>query len=152
MAEETSEQQAGGRRIAVLGEMLELGNEAAKAHWDVGRMAGEYDIDLVIAVGGDMAKQLAGELTGDPDRVPHPLRRRGDVVARDLRLSAVGTDERGEDLHDGGLAGAVRTEQREDGPFRDVQVDAVEDGLVAVRLAQADGGDGGPRRAATTTA
>ncbi|GGR52258.1 glutamate ligase domain-containing protein [Streptomyces griseomycini] len=58
MAKEASEQ-TGGRRIAVLGEMLELGNEAARAHWDVGRMAGEYNIDMVIAVGDDMAKQLA---------------------------------------------------------------------------------------------
>ncbi|WP_405592373.1 glutamate ligase domain-containing protein [Streptomyces sp. NBC_01092] len=49
----------GTRRIAVLGEMLELGDEAAKAHWDVGRMASEYGVDFVIAVGGDMAKQLA---------------------------------------------------------------------------------------------
>ncbi|ELS54917.1 glutamate ligase domain-containing protein [Streptomyces viridochromogenes] len=49
----------GVRRIAVLGEMLELGDEAAKAHWDVGRMAGEYGVDFVIAVGEDMAKQLA---------------------------------------------------------------------------------------------
>lgn len=49
----------GGRRIAVLGEMLELGDEAPKAHWDVGKMAGEYGVDFVVAVGGEMAKQLA---------------------------------------------------------------------------------------------
>ncbi|MGW4825225.1 glutamate ligase domain-containing protein [Streptomyces sp. NPDC004227] len=63
MADQTNGQAADeapvSRRIAVLGEMLELGDEAAKAHWDVGQMAGEYGIDLVIAVGGDMAKQLA---------------------------------------------------------------------------------------------
>lgn len=47
------------RRIAVLGEMLELGDTAAKAHWDVGRLAGEHDVDFVIAIGGEMAKQLA---------------------------------------------------------------------------------------------
>ncbi|MFD5254697.1 glutamate ligase domain-containing protein [Streptomyces bobili] len=49
----------GGRRIAVLGEMLELGDEAAEAHREVGRMAAENGVDLVVAVGGDMAKQLA---------------------------------------------------------------------------------------------
>lgn len=48
-----------GRRIAVLGEMLELGDEAVEAHRSVGRMAGEYGVDVVVAVGGDLAKQLA---------------------------------------------------------------------------------------------
>ena len=68
------------------------------------------------------------------------------VVAADVQVAGVGGDERGEDLDGGGLAGAVRTEQREDGTGRDAQVDAVEDGLVSVGLAQADGGDGGLRR------
>lgn len=55
-----SEQEPTGcRTIAVLGEMYELGDESAQSHWDVGRMAGEYGIDLVIAVGDEMAKQLA---------------------------------------------------------------------------------------------
>ncbi|MEV6022159.1 UDP-N-acetylmuramoylalanyl-D-glutamate--2,6-diaminopimelate ligase [Streptomyces sp. NPDC052036] len=53
------EETSGGRRIAVLGEMFELGDEAAKAHWNVGWMAGENGADFVIAVGGGMAKQLA---------------------------------------------------------------------------------------------
>ncbi|WP_331740623.1 UDP-N-acetylmuramoylalanyl-D-glutamate--2,6-diaminopimelate ligase (plasmid) [Streptomyces sp. NBC_00015] len=48
-----------GRRIAVLGEMLELGPGAGDAHWKVGQMAGEYGADLVIAVGQTMAKVLA---------------------------------------------------------------------------------------------
>ncbi|WP_411120638.1 glutamate ligase domain-containing protein [Streptomyces sp. x-19] len=48
----------GGRTIAVLGEMLELGEEAVEAHRSVGRMAGEFGIDIVIGVGGDMVKQL----------------------------------------------------------------------------------------------
>jgi UDP-N-acetylmuramoyl-tripeptide--D-alanyl-D-alanine ligase len=50
---------AGGRKIAVLGEMLELGDEAVEAHREVGRMAAENGVDLVVAVGGDLAKQLA---------------------------------------------------------------------------------------------
>ncbi|MFJ8583595.1 glutamate ligase domain-containing protein [Streptomyces sp. NPDC093595] len=49
---------AGGRTIAVLGEMLELGDEAVEAHRSVGRMAGELGVDMVIGVGGDMVKQL----------------------------------------------------------------------------------------------
>lgn len=60
---------AGGRRIAVLGEMLELGDEAVEAHRSVGRMAGECGVDLVVAVGGDLAKQLAlaAGASGVPD-------------------------------------------------------------------------------------
>jgi UDP-N-acetylmuramoyl-tripeptide--D-alanyl-D-alanine ligase len=50
---------AGGRRIAVLGEMLELGDKAVDAHHEVGRMAAENGVDLLVAVGGDLAKQLA---------------------------------------------------------------------------------------------
>ncbi|MEV5950376.1 UDP-N-acetylmuramoylalanyl-D-glutamate--2,6-diaminopimelate ligase [Streptomyces sp. NPDC051993] len=49
----------GGRRIAVLGEMLELGDEALEDHRAVGRMAAENGVDLLVAVGGDLAKQLA---------------------------------------------------------------------------------------------
>ncbi|MEU1018919.1 UDP-N-acetylmuramoylalanyl-D-glutamate--2,6-diaminopimelate ligase [Streptomyces sp. NPDC005898] len=48
----------GGRTIAVLGEMLELGDGAVEAHRSVGRMAGELGVDMVIGVGGDMVKQL----------------------------------------------------------------------------------------------
>lgn len=50
---------AGGRRIAVLGEMLELGDEAVEAHREIGRFAAESGVDLVVAVGGGLAKQLA---------------------------------------------------------------------------------------------
>jgi UDP-N-acetylmuramoyl-tripeptide--D-alanyl-D-alanine ligase len=50
---------AGGRRIAVLGEMLELGDEAVEAHREVGCMAAEHSVDLIVAVGDTLAKQLA---------------------------------------------------------------------------------------------
>ncbi|MEU4890969.1 UDP-N-acetylmuramoylalanyl-D-glutamate--2,6-diaminopimelate ligase [Streptomyces sp. NPDC044780] len=39
--------------------MYELGDEAAQAHWTIGQEAGRLGIDIVIAVGGAMAKQLA---------------------------------------------------------------------------------------------
>jgi hypothetical protein len=48
-----------GRTIAVLGEMLELGDEALEAHREVGRMAGQYGIDMLIGVGGNLVKQTA---------------------------------------------------------------------------------------------
>ncbi|MCC2278851.1 UDP-N-acetylmuramoylalanyl-D-glutamate--2,6-diaminopimelate ligase [Streptomyces sp. ET3-23] len=48
----------GGRLIAVLGEMLELGDDSVEAHREIGRYAAEVGVDLVIGVGGDMVKQL----------------------------------------------------------------------------------------------
>jgi len=40
-----------GRSVAVLGEMLELGPDAAAAHRDVGRYAAEAGVDLLVVVG-----------------------------------------------------------------------------------------------------
>ncbi|WP_323187206.1 UDP-N-acetylmuramoylalanyl-D-glutamate--2,6-diaminopimelate ligase [Streptomyces sp. NBC_00268] len=56
---ELGEKQPGTRRIAVLGEMLELGETGPQAHWDIGQEAGELGVDIVIAVGDQLAKQLA---------------------------------------------------------------------------------------------
>jgi UDP-N-acetylmuramoyl-tripeptide--D-alanyl-D-alanine ligase len=47
------------RKIAVLGEMLELGTHATRLHRECGRAAAEAGLDLLITVGGDPAKQLA---------------------------------------------------------------------------------------------
>ena len=46
------------RRIAVIGEMLELGERSAELHEDVGRAAAAA-VDLLIAVGGEPARALA---------------------------------------------------------------------------------------------
>jgi UDP-N-acetylmuramoyl-tripeptide--D-alanyl-D-alanine ligase len=48
-----------GRRVAVLGEMLELGDRAVDLHEDVGRAAARAGVDLLIAVGGPAAAALA---------------------------------------------------------------------------------------------
>ncbi|MGJ9412009.1 UDP-N-acetylmuramoyl-tripeptide--D-alanyl-D-alanine ligase [Aeromicrobium sp. CF4.19] len=40
-----------GRRVAVLGEMLELGDDGDDQHVRIGRLAAELDYDLVVAVG-----------------------------------------------------------------------------------------------------
>ena len=48
----------GGRKIAVLGDMLELGDHAAAAHVDVGKAVKEAGIDM-LAVVGQLAKLIA---------------------------------------------------------------------------------------------
>jgi UDP-N-acetylmuramoyl-tripeptide--D-alanyl-D-alanine ligase len=47
------------RRVAVLGEMLELGDRAADLHADVGRAAAKARVDILFAVGGAPAAALA---------------------------------------------------------------------------------------------
>lgn len=42
---------ARGRKVAVLGEMLELGEGSEAEHENIGRLAGELKVDLVVAVG-----------------------------------------------------------------------------------------------------
>jgi len=44
-----------GRRVAVLGEMLELGGGSRDAHVEVGRLAAELEVDRVVAVGAGAA-------------------------------------------------------------------------------------------------
>jgi len=52
-----------GRRVAVLGEMLELGDRAIALHADVGRAAAAARLDLLVTVGGEPAGGLAREHT-----------------------------------------------------------------------------------------
>jgi len=47
------------RRIAVLGEMLELGDRAQALHEDVGRAAAQAHLDVLLTVGGAPAAALA---------------------------------------------------------------------------------------------
>ena len=62
------------RRIAVLGEMLELGDRASDLHAEVGRSAATSRVDLLFAVGGAPAAALADAAVGagmSRDRVRH---------------------------------------------------------------------------------
>ena len=59
-----------GRRVAVLGEMLELGEQAPALHRQVGRQAGEAGVELLVAVGplgGEIAAAFPGEAYTAPD-------------------------------------------------------------------------------------
>lgn len=47
-----------GRRVAVLGSMLELGEESPALHRGVGELAGALGVDLLLAV-GDLARDIA---------------------------------------------------------------------------------------------
>ena len=55
---DTLRQVARGRMVAVLGDMLELGNVAVDAHRRIGKLAAEQGVQLVITV-GSLAKNIA---------------------------------------------------------------------------------------------
>ena len=73
----------GGRRLAVLGGMAELGSESRRYHEEVGRLLEEQGIDHVIAV-GELARDYgAGEWVPGPDEAAErvaELLEPGDVV------------------------------------------------------------------------
>src|SRR2546430_6762 len=73
-------------------------------------------------------------LAGEADGAPHGVRLAGDVEAEHRRVAGVGPQERGEDTDGGGLAGAVRAQEPEDGAGRNLEVDSVEGGEVAEAL------------------
>ena len=89
---------AGGRRrIAVLGEMAELGAYADEAHGEVARAVYDLGVDLLVAV-GDRARVYGGRTVADADEAIKVVRaelRPGDCVlvkgARALGLERVAT-------------------------------------------------------------
>jgi len=58
MLQALSVTQADGRRIAILGEMLELGQSSLTLHETCGREAALAGVDLLVAVGGPAADGL----------------------------------------------------------------------------------------------
>jgi UDP-N-acetylmuramoyl-tripeptide--D-alanyl-D-alanine ligase len=93
-----------GRRVAVLGEMAELGEYAADAHAEIGRRAAELGIDVLITVGtgaGMTAKAAREAGLEDVREAPgaeaaaailRPLLRKGDLLL--LKASRAGRLER----------------------------------------------------------
>ncbi|MEE6280249.1 UDP-N-acetylmuramoyl-tripeptide--D-alanyl-D-alanine ligase [Georgenia sunbinii] len=78
------------RRVAVLGEMLELGQDADVEHTALGRLAGELGIDVVVTLGpiGEHVGAGAAE-AGDNAPVIH---RSGDATAAQQLLDGLLTD------------------------------------------------------------
>jgi UDP-N-acetylmuramoyl-tripeptide--D-alanyl-D-alanine ligase len=56
----------GGRRVAVLGEMAELGPGAAAYHREAGEHARGAGVDLLVGVGAPAREYAPDELVGDP--------------------------------------------------------------------------------------
>ena len=95
-----------GRRIAVLGDMLELGNRSAAEHYRIGRLA-VGKADLLLTYGEHSVRTLTGAITGGmnpkntdhfdtPEDMAHMLKMRvseGDVVlfkgSRGMRMEKV---------------------------------------------------------------
>ncbi len=89
-------------------------------------------------------------LQRDADRAAHRVAFADDVVSGYQRAPGRRAQQRGEDAHDGGLAGAVWTQEAVDFPAVDVQVEPVYRAHAALVLAyepvDLDGGGGRGRR------
>jgi UDP-N-acetylmuramoyl-tripeptide--D-alanyl-D-alanine ligase len=103
-----------GRRIAVVGDMAELGQDTTSAHEEVGRAAASPDIHWLVAVGGHAAITVGAARRAGLDRVDdcgsaddairllRPAVRAGDVVL--VKASrAAGLDRVSEALRSAGL-------------------------------------------------
>jgi UDP-N-acetylmuramoyl-tripeptide--D-alanyl-D-alanine ligase len=74
---------AEGRRLAVLGEMRELGPDAATYHRDVGEYARERGVELIIGVGEEASSYEPDEQVADAEAAADALTAAlgpGDVV------------------------------------------------------------------------
>jgi UDP-N-acetylmuramyl pentapeptide synthase len=81
-------QDTAARRLAVLGDMLELGSDEASLHREVGAHAAASGVDVLITV-GERARKMAGAFPGETHSVADAaeaasmltgLLRAGDVV------------------------------------------------------------------------
>jgi UDP-N-acetylmuramoyl-tripeptide--D-alanyl-D-alanine ligase len=62
-----------GRRVAVLGEMAELGPDAADYHREIGAGARAEGVDLLVGVGEPARDYGPDELVGDPEEAAELL-------------------------------------------------------------------------------
>ena len=83
---ELSAMKTKGRKIAVIGDMLELGSASAECHRRLGRLLAESSVDLVVTVGeqsGAIVKELGPQRQTAAFRTVEEMRPRlGDLVRR----------------------------------------------------------------------
>src|SRR5581483_3459028 len=103
---------------------------------------GEPPDQAQVLAAGEVAVDR-GVLAGEPDPGADGVGPAGDVDAEDRGRAAVRPEDRREDAHGGGLAGAVGAEHAEDGPGRDLEVDPGQRLEVAEALRQALDADRG---------
>jgi UDP-N-acetylmuramoyl-tripeptide--D-alanyl-D-alanine ligase len=99
--ENLTERAAGRRRVAVLGDMRELGPEGPAYHEKIGRLLGELGVERVISV-GELARAYGGDWVATADEAAVRLRevvQPGDVVLVKGSL-AVGLAVVAENLND----------------------------------------------------
>ena len=62
---------AKGRKVAILGDMFELGDDSDKFHYQIGKKAGANDIDLIICVGDNSEKTFMGAKMATDNQVEY---------------------------------------------------------------------------------
>lgn len=70
----------GGRRVAVLADMLELGNYSARAHFGVGECAASA-ADVLVTVGREAERIAEGARSADPDMEVHVFGENGEAAS-----------------------------------------------------------------------
>jgi UDP-N-acetylmuramoyl-tripeptide--D-alanyl-D-alanine ligase len=82
----------GGKRVAVLGEMLELGDHAGAEHAQIGALAADLGIDVLVAVGAGTAA-LAAAARETPTPVPRVITVADAETALRATREIVGADD-----------------------------------------------------------
>jgi hypothetical protein len=132
-----------GRTIGRVGQPELLEELVGPGHVDRLREMGQLtDQPQVLLAGQVLVDRRV--LAGQPDALADGLRVASHVDAQHRGQAGIRAEDRGEDAHGGGLAGAVRAEQAEDGAPLDLEVDPVEGDHVAEVLDQALDSDDRP--------